>query len=110
VGSEGPEELGEKPSIGVCDFMNSGETPESPSPKGVRVKMGDKKGGGGVAEAGGQQAARSCSSALTHSISFLETGGRGGQEEEEGPGGPDLRQEPQDCSDFFAIERKDPEP
>jgi hypothetical protein len=41
-----------KPSIGVHDSMNFGETPESPSPEGVRAERGEQRGGG-VAEASG---------------------------------------------------------
>jgi hypothetical protein len=72
------------------------------------VERGDKRGGG-VPEASGHLAAQSHSSALPASISFLETGGRGGQEEEEGPEGPDLCQEPQDRLNFFVIKKKDPD-
>jgi hypothetical protein len=45
-----------KPSIGVHNSTNLGETPEDPEANGVRVERGDKRGGG-VAKASGCQVA-----------------------------------------------------
>jgi hypothetical protein len=45
-GLRGARGTGGKPSIGVYNSMNSGETPKSPSPDGVRVERGAEKEGG----------------------------------------------------------------
>jgi hypothetical protein len=52
---------------------------------GVRAERGERVGGG-EAEANGCLAAQSQSSAKAAILSFLEGVGRGGQEEEGGPG------------------------
>jgi hypothetical protein len=109
-GFRGAMGTGGKPGVRVCDSMNSGDTCEDPGPaEGVRAERGERLGGG-VAEAGGGWAAWSWSRALPASISFLERGGRGGWEEVEGPEVPDLRLEPRDFSDFFVMEKKEPDP
>jgi hypothetical protein len=112
-GFRGAIGTGGKPSIGVHEATNSGDTCEDPRLlEGVRAKKGERAGGG-VARASGHLAAKSHSRALKCSQIFGSMGargGRGGQEEEEETGGPDLRRGPQDQTAFFLIEKNDPDP
>jgi hypothetical protein len=56
-GFRGAKGTGGKPSVGVHDSTNSGDTPEDPVPaEGVRAERGDRLGGG-VAETAGHRAA-----------------------------------------------------
>jgi hypothetical protein len=93
-GFRGAIGTGGKPGVRVSDAMNSGDMCKDPGLfKGVRAERGERVGGG-VAKASGHMAARSHSKALNFFWIFRSMGGRGGWEEEEEAGGPDLHQGP----------------